>query len=776
MMSNQLTGYQDEDQTITLNYENSKSIILKILTSEIVQVFQDHGCPTNSYAIEGDKQRQTNYTVENQGDHVEIRTSDLIIKAFDDAKIDFYDAENHPLVLDYRGQRKPLPTDMDDEHRKTVMSEGHAVHAKENPDNVNFEIIKSLAKDEVFYGLGGKTGFLNKRGYEYDNWNSDVPVLHNESETHLYKSIPVMYGLKNGHPYGLFFDDTYKSHFDLGKESENYYYYSAVGGNVDYYILGGHTLKDVVSNYTYLTGVVPLPQKWMLGYQQSRWGYSTSDQRVESIADGFAEHDLPIDVIHLDIDYMYGYRDFTWDTTKYNNPKAFVSKMRKRGIRLMPILDAGVKVDDQYDIYKEGIEKGYFVTNPDGTVYIGSVWPGDSVFPDFGNPDVRKWWAKHVKFFADMGACGVWNDMDEPANFRAKGQLPDDLVFHDGVNISTHAKMHNVFGHLQAQATYEGMKRATGKRPYIITRAAYSGTQKYSTVWTGDNTAVWSHLQLAIPQLNGLGLSGFAFAGTDIGGFQEDTTPELLTRWIEASLLVPLFRNHSILGSRYQEPWAFDKQTLDIYRKYLNLRYRFIPYLYDQFRHETESGLPVMRPLVLNYPDDHETRNLNDEYMIGTNILVAPIVNQGSTKRLVYLPAGEWVDFWNHAEYAGRQYIMADAPIEKLPLFIKKNTILPWGNKVMHVSDEQEKVMTFKLYGECGSYMHYQDNGQDFKYQQGEYNDYYIEVAEDGKVTVKLTKHGFKPTYDKIYVETNQQRYEFDFDSTDNEYKLVNAE
>ena len=379
------------------------------------------------------------------------------------------------------------------------------------------EVLKSLANDEVFYGLGGKTGFLNKRGYEYDNWNSDQPTLHNETQTHLYKSIPVLYGLKNGHPYGLFFDNTYKSHFDLGKESENYYYYSAVSGNLDYYILGGHSLKDVVANYAYLTGVTPLPQKWTLGYQQSRWGYSISDKRVEKIADGFAKYNLPIDVIHLDIDYMKGYRDFTWDENKYSDPKAFVAKMRKLGIRLEPILDAGVKKDDKYHIYQEGIEKGYFVTNPDGTVYVGNVWPGDSVFPDFGNPEVRAWWAKHMKFFADLGVAGIWNDMDEPASF--KGELPEDLIFSDNGKQSSHARMHNVYGHLQSQAAYEGMKEATGKRPYIITRAAYSGTQKYSTVWTGDNTAVWSHLQLAIPQLLGC-MSGFAFNGTDIGGFR----------------------------------------------------------------------------------------------------------------------------------------------------------------------------------------------------------------------------------------------------------------
>ncbi|MDO4903764.1 MAG: glycoside hydrolase family 31 protein [Limosilactobacillus sp.] len=771
-MTNKLTGFKNEEPRVILEYSDGSTMVLDVFTNEIIRVFQDRGETGDSYAIEGDKHLKVNYTVENKGDHLELRTTNLVAKAYDDHYIDFYDEAGNPLVLDYRGERKPLPNDLDKEHKSTVLAEGQKINLVEEAEAGYFEVIKSLSPDEDFYGLGDKPGFTEKRGYDYDNWNVDFGDDHNESVKGLYKSIPVMYGLKNSHPYGLFFDNTYKSHFDLGKESENYYFYSADFGNLDYYVLGGHTLKDVVANYTYLTGVTPMPQKWMLGYQQSRWGYSVSDERVQAIADGFAKYDLPVDVIHLDIDYMRGYRDFTWDTTKFKDPKKFVDDMKARGIKLMPILDAGVKEDKEgYDIYQEGIEKGYFVKNPDGTVFVGRVWPGASVFPDFGRPEVRKWWAKHVKFFADMGACGVWNDMDEPASFD--GELPDDLIFSDGDKPSTHKKMHNVYGHLQSKAAYEGMKDATGKRPYVITRAAFAGTQKYSTVWTGDNQAIWSQLRLAIPQLTSLGMSGFTFAGTDIGGFQRDTTPELITRWLEASLFAPLFRNHGQMGTRFQEPWSFDRKTLDIYRDYLNLRYRFVPFLYDQMRHQTESGLPVMRPLVLNYEKDPEVRKINDEYMVGTSILVAPVVNPGETKRLVYLPAGQWLDFWNNAEYSGKQSIIANAPIEKLPIFIKKDTILPWGNKVSHISEEPEKVMTFRLFGDCGAYKHYQDNGVDFKYQDGEFNEYYIEVDDDHNVTVKLIKHGYKPTYERIYVETDRDRLEFNYDQATDDYKLV---
>lgn len=271
---------------------------------------------------------------------------------------------------------------------------------------------------------------------------------------------------------------------------------------------------------------------------------------------------------------------------------------------------------------------------------------------------------------------------------------------------------------------------------------------------------MWPHLQMMIPQLCNLGLSGFSFAGTDIGGFGSDTTPELLTRWIEAAIFSPLLRNHAALGTRSQEPWVFGEPTLSIYRKYLKLRYRFIPYLYDLFANEAKTGLPVMRPLVLNYENDPRVHNLNDEFMVGDNLLVAPIVQPSQTKRLVYLPAGTWVDFWNHTEYAGQQDIVVDAPLDKLPMFVKQNMLLPWGPAVNHVDEAPLTRMTFKLFGDHGTYQHYQDNGTDFKYQDGEWNGYTVEV-KDNHVSVELSHHGFAPVYQQVDVqlENNIQNF-----------------
>lgn len=759
-MNNQLRGYATVDQRITINYQNS-SIVLSVITPEIIRVFQDHGEKGTSYAIEGNKTIKTNFTVLDHGDHLELTTAALIVKIYDNEKIDVYDKDGHPLIIDYQGERTPIDRGLDEAHAKLVAAEGHDIAGGSDKDKTYFEVIKSLATDEQIYGLGDKTGYLNKRGYEYDNWNTDNPAPQVESFTRLYKSIPFMLGLKNGHPYGLFFDNPYRSHLDLGKENVNYYFYSAVAGNLDYYVIGGQHLRDIVTNYTYLTGRVPLPQKWVLGYQQSRWGYSVSPEKVQEIATKLRENDLPCDVIHFDIDYMDGYRVFTWNKEKFTDPQAFVSRLRDQGFRVMPIIDPGVKQDKKYKIYKEGIKKGYFVKNPDGTVYVNKVWPGDAVFPDFGREEVQQWWADNCKYLVDTGTAGIWDDMNEPASFE--GEIPDNIVFSDGKYLSTHKKLHNVYGHNMAKATYNGLKKYSHKRPYVITRAAYAGTQKYSTVWTGDNQSLWPHLQMMIPQLCNLGMSGFTFAGTDIGGFGADATAEMLTRWIEAALFSPLYRNHASMGTRAQEPWVFGEPTLSIYRKYLKLRYRFIPFLYDLCYKETKDGLGIMRPLVLNYDQDPVVRTLNDEYMVGDELLVAPVIQEGQNTRAVYLPAGEWIDFWNGVEYAGKRSILVEAPIDKLPLFVKKNTIIPWGPEVSHISDEPNETMTFRLYGQHASYTHYQDNGLDFAYQSGEYNLYQIKASQNG-VTIDMPHNGYDKNYRKIFVELNDQKLTFEFD------------
>lgn len=346
MMTQPLPNYDQDGQTITLSFLDQK-LQLTIITQEIIRVFEFRGDKSSSYAIEGEKQQPTDFTFNTVNNQYILKTAALTLKIDTAGHLDAYDAHDNPLVLDYRGDRHLLDKGIDKVHQKLVEAEGHNVtDATATSNTAYYEVVKTLNADEQFYGLGDKTGYLNKRGFEYDNWNTDNPEPHLENFTRLYKSIPILYGLNAGHPFGLFFDNPYRSHFDLGKEDPNYYFYSAVDGNLDYYIIGGHSLKQVVTNYTYLTGRVPLPQKWTLGYQQSRWGYSESEAEVQELADNFEKYDLPCDAIHFDVDYMEGYRVFTWDQAKYpSGPQNFVASLRKRGIKVVPIIDPGVKKD-----------------------------------------------------------------------------------------------------------------------------------------------------------------------------------------------------------------------------------------------------------------------------------------------------------------------------------------------------------------------------------------------------------------------------------------------
>ena len=737
-----------------ITFADHTRLALQVFSDTIIRVCPIDALANPSYAVVV-KPQPTHFTVQVEAGVAAISTAALHVKVYPDHHMDVYDQNDRPLIMDYRGQRQPLNRDLAADETSLLEEEGHAGHEAVNAAAA-LTLIKQLDPDEVFYGLGDKTGFMNKRGYEYENWNTDDPAPQMENFTRLYKSIPVLYGLRQGRPYGLFFDNPYRSHVDLGKESPDYYAYSVVHGPLNYYIIGGHRLADVVANYAHLTGTVPLPQRWTLGYQHSRYGYQDAPE-INQIADDFRRHDLPCDALYFDIDYMHGYRVFTWDPARYPDPEMLITQLHKKGFKAVTIIDPGVKREPGYPIYDDGKKHQVFVKTPAGKDYVNRVWPGHTVYPDFGSAKTRQWWGQCHTALTQIGVDGIWNDMNEPAAFD--GPIPDDTVFSDNDKKSTHAKMHNLYGHNMSHATYAGLKEQTGRRPFVITRAAYAGTQRYATVWTGDNHSLWAHLQMMIPQLCNLSMSGFSFAGTDLGGFGSDTTPELLTRWIEAGLFSPLFRNHSALGTRRQEPWLFGESTLAIYRKYLKLRYRFIPYLYDLFALAQSTGRPVMRPLVYDFDQDRQVYDIDDEYLIGDALLAAPVVTKGKTSRLVYLPAGQWIDFWTGAVIAGGQEIQTAAPLDTLPLYGQAGTMIPWGPAHDFITDEPDRAMSFKVFGDAASYDHYQDNGYDFAYQKGEFNQYHITFAQ-GKAAVTLTKAGYPAgLYSRITVTAGDQSF-----------------
>ncbi len=737
-------GYRQSGSQVTLDFETGELVITAV-TDKIINVFCGLECPERrSRAVEGDKRQPVELWVEKRPDGLLLSTGQVQVRISDGGYIDFADKEGREVCGDYRGKRKPLQT-ISDEMLKTLADEGHDASRQEE---MAFQVVKKLRQDQHFYGLGDKTGFLDKRHYEYEMWNTDDPSPQVDSFRALYKSIPFFLSLTQDDVYGIFLDNPCKSLFNMGKESEEYYYFGAAAGNLDYYYIAGASLAEVLAGYTYLTGTCPLPQKWTLGYQQSRWGYTTLED-VEKIASRMRALDIPCDSIHFDIDYMQDYKVFTWNERRYRFDAAgYLKSLADRGFKPVTINDPGVKQEAGYPVYEEGVEKGYFAKTPEGQVYINAVWPGDAAFPDFGNPDVRKWWGDLHGFLLEKGVRGIWNDMNEPASFH--GPLPEDVVFTDEDRPTDHRHMHNLYGHLMAKAAYEGLKRLDGRRPFVITRACYAGTQKYATCWTGDNHSIWAHLQMAIPQLCNLGLSGMPFAGTDIGGFGSDTTEELLLRWVQVGCFSPLFRNHSALGSRQQEPWQFGERALAIYRKYVKLRYHLLPYLYDLFWEEERTGAPILRPLVFHYEKDPAARTCNDEFLFGERILVAPVVNQGVEKRMVYLPQGEWYDYWTGEKVQGESWIIRDAPLDTCPVYVKAGSVLPVAEDMSYVGEKEESTLTLEVFPGEGQYDHYLDNGEDFAYREGKYHQYRFCVNRDGTVSGRILHAGYHRPYQRI--------------------------
>lgn len=752
LMFGKLLGHIQEDQTVTLHYEE-QDVILHVLTPEIINVFVPFAHPDHrSKAIEGDKEQPVLMTLTKEADCLILKTDSVTLKIYDDFHLDFYDADGKLLCADYRGQRIPR-FQLDESFAEFIKLEGHSVDSERGKDHP-VQCIKQLDKNDCIYGLGDKTGVLNKRYYEYENWNSDIPDPHEDSFKSLYKSIPFFIVLKEQGVYGIFYDNTFKSYFNLGKENDGYYYFGSDSGNLDYYFIAGKNIPAIVTCYTYLTGRMPLPQKWTLGYHQSRWGYD-SEAVFRDLASKFREYNIPCDGLHFDIDYMEHFKVFSWNKERFGDPKKLLADLKKDGFKAVTIIDPGVKAESGYDMYEEGIANDFFAKTPEGETYVNAVWPGDAVYPDFGNPKVRDWWGEHLKFYVNLNVGGIWNDMNEPASFN--GPLPDDVVFTDEDRPSTHAEIHNVYGHNMAKATYEGLKKLTGKRPFVITRACYGGSQKYTTVWTGDNQSLWTHLRMAIPQQCNLGLSGMAFIGTDIGGFGADTTPELLIRWVEVGCFSPLFRNHCAKGSMNQEPWLFGEEVLNIYRKYVELRYELIPYFYDLCRECAKTGLPILRPLVMHYENDINVRNLNDEFLVGEHLLVAPVVEQGAVKRMVYLPEGIWYDYRTHDVYEGNEFYLADAPLDTCPIFVKAGTILPKSPAQRYVGEIEKPELILEIYPGEGSYVHYQDNGEDFAYLDGAYNEYRFTINAAGELETSMLHEGYEK-YPKITVRYMQPR------------------
>lgn len=613
---------------------------------------------------------------------------------------------------------------------------------------------KKLQPDERFIGLGEKTGNLDRRGSAYVDWNTDNPAYATNGDP-LYTSLPFYIGLHNQLAYGIFFDNTYKATFNFGASNNRFSSFGAVDGEMNYYFFGGYSVADLLKEYTDLTGRIKMPPIWGLGFQQSRWSYFP-DTEVLNLARTFREKKIPADVIYLDIHYMDAYKVFTWNKERFPKPSAMIDSLKDMGFHIVTIVDPGVKKEKGYWAYDSGLKNDCFVKYPDGTNWSADVWPGTCNFPDFTNPKVRTWWGNLYKGLVADGVTGFWNDMNEPASWG--NMVPNLVEFDMEGHKGTMEEAHNVYGMQMARSTYQGAtKLMDGKRPLVLTRAAYAGIQRYSAIWTGDNVASDEHMLLASRLINSMGLAGVPYVGADIGGFMGGTTNrKLFARWISIAAYTPFFRSHSEYNSRAHEPWTFGEDVEAISRKYIDERYQLLPYIYSAFYQAHETGMPIARSLAINYTFDKNIYNpdFQDEYLFGPSILVAPVSSEQNFGR-VYLPKGVWYRKSTGKKYDGGQSVIVDAPLSDLPVFVKAGAIIPMQSTVQNTAQEGDGILRLHIYSgsEPNKYLYYEDDGTTYQYQDGHFLK--REFAFDPmakKITIGKAEGNYTSKFNKIEI------------------------
>ncbi len=577
---------------------------------------------------------------------------------------------------------------------------------------------KALQPGERFIGLGEKTGPLDRKGFGYQNWNTDAYAYHSGTDP-LYCSTPFYIGIHSNRIYGVFLDNSHKTFFNFGASNDRYSSFAADAGDMNYYLIAGDSVAEIIRQYTHLTGRMDMPPLWSIGYQQCRYSYYP-DKEVHALARSFRERDIPADVIVLDIHYMDAYKIFTWDKKNFPNPQALIDELRSQGFHVVVLCDPGIKVEPGYSPYDEGVKDNLFINYPDGIPYAGQVWPGWCHFPDFTNPKARTWWKEKFKGYVNLGIEGFWNDMNEIATWGHS--LPENLVFDFEGSPATTRKGRNIYGFQMARSTYEGTRELMkGRRPFSLTRAGFCGVQRYAAVWTGDNVSYDEHMMLGVRLVNSLGLTGVAFAGYDVGGFVGDAGTKLYARWISIGALAPFFRGHTMINSRDSEPWSYGEEVEQIARNYIKFRYQLMPYLYSLFYDASRRGMPVQRSLALEYPFDYKVFEgaFQNQYLFGPYILVAPVE---STKDLtkVYLPAGDWYYVFTGQYYSGSREIVIECPIHRLPIFIKAGAVIPMQPALSNTSQRSSEIILHVYPGpESAAFTLYDDDGITFEYQKG---------------------------------------------------------
>ncbi|NNT72155.1 DUF4968 domain-containing protein [Flavobacterium sp. IMCC34852] len=704
-----IVSFEQDVDNIYFNTDNNVILKITILRDSLIRFrYTTKGYFSNDFSYAIDKTQSHGYNqlevIEDQQFYL-IKTSKVFCKVNKkDLKISIHDIDGFTILEDEIGF-----------HWEECYEHGG-----------NIVKMSKVSKDgESFYGLGDKASHLNLKGKRVENWAMDQYAFHKDQEP-LYKVVPFYIGLHHNKAYGVFFDNTFRTFFDFCHERRNVTSFWAEGGEMNYYFFYGPKMSDVVINYTHLTGKPELPPMWTLGYHQCKWSYYP-ESKVKEITSRFRELKIPCDAIYLDIDYMEGFRCFTWSKEYFPEPKRMVAELAKDGFKTVVIIDPGIKIDKDYWVYQEALEKGYFCKRADGPYMKGKVWPGECNFPDYTNPEVREWWAGLFKeLVSEIGVKGVWNDMNEPAVMEVPGKtFPNDVRHDYDGNPCSHRKAHNIYGTQMARATYEGVKRfAYPKRPFVITRSAYSGAQRYTSSWTGDNVASWEHLWIANIQMQRMSISGMGFTGSDIGGFAEQPSGELYARWIQLGVFHPFCRTHSSGDHGEQEPWSFGDEVIDITRKFVELRYQLLPYLYTMFWQYVNEGTPMLKPLVYFDQEDFHTHYRTDEFIFGNQILVCPILEPNAQGRRMYLPKGSWYNFWTNELVEGKKELWIKTSFDQIPIFIKEGAIIPKYPVQQYVGELQFDELILDVYYKLGKEKStvYEDAQDGYDYNKGRFS------------------------------------------------------
>lgn len=617
---------------------------------------------------------------------------------------------------------------------------------------------KKLQEGERFVGLGEVLGNLDKRGNGFTLNNTDT-YKYGDPRLSMYISIPFYIGIHHQQVYGLFYNNTHKTFFNFGL-STPFTSITADGGDADYFFIYDNSIAKILEHYSTITGKMPLPPMWSMGYHQSRCSYFPQE-KVEWLAETFRKKKIPVDGIVLDADYQLNYQPFRTNKERFPDLPALSAKLSKMNIELTASVYPGVKIDSSYDSYTDGLKKDVFIKYTDGSLFKTEIAPLKILLPDYTNPKTRSWWMDKMKWMQENSISGYWNDMNEPA--VGGSYLPDNLQFDFDGRKASAAEAKNLYGFQMARSSYEaGLKYRNGKRPFILTRSAFAGVQRYSAVWSGDNTANDEGLLSGVLLNSQMSLSGIPFVGPDLGGYIGDGTKDLFKRWMEVGIFSPYVRNHKEYFATANEPWSYGEEAEAISKNYISFRYRLMPYIYSAFYEASQTGMPVARSLCINYPFDDKVFDNTYQYqfLFGDALMVTPVTSKETSKK-VYLPKGEWYDFYSDQLIKGEKEILKETPAYQIPVFVKASSVIPMQSLVLSTKEKPGDTLFIHVYNGTvnNQYVYYEDAGDGYEYKNSVYckrviafnpSEKKINISkQEGSFTSKFTQlqfifHGFE--------------------------------